>query len=142
CRLDPYLTWALIAKNGTVSATTLADGDWDGDGNLPDPYVEVKGEGWSFGYTGYEDSNTLTPEWEYTIFWNFYTDDFLTPLEVTVWDKDGNADDFMGSCPLQITEEQMTSGEDIVVQCDRNQIEDDAGWTVTLYVVPMSEYYP
>lgn len=141
CQLDPAVNFALIAKSGIVSETTLAGGSWDSDGNRPDPYVKVTSEGWIYEYRSWDDSNTLTPLWEYAILFNLPSEFLLAPLTVSVWDSDGNADDFMGECDLQLTQQQVLSGEDIVLECEKDQVEDDSGWTVTFYAVPMSDYY-
>jgi hypothetical protein len=129
CRPAGGSLWMITIEEGQFAAQDCgADGQWDGDGNLPDPYLVVAPfHRTVLGRTSTE-SNTLTASWFET----------FGPISASVLDQgiafiakddDSNDDDPMGSC-IPIAPGEFAGAGEFLVRCPRDCSLGDSGFDI------------
>jgi hypothetical protein len=101
CTLSGTATFDFLAVGARLPAKNKTNGDWDGFGGLPDPFVKAT-SGAAAG-TSPKQSDTLTPVWNATLLTSLTSNALKASLHVDVSDADVAFDDVVGGCDVPLT---------------------------------------
>jgi hypothetical protein len=135
CALDPLARFDIDVLRGTVPSINLGGGGWDTGTNKPDAYVRMRKNDDSFNARTMSQKDTLTPSWQANIRHQARPERMLGSYQVEILDSDGNADDSMGSCPLEITTEQLLATPAVFdLVCAKDAALGRAGWSIKYFI--------